>query len=229
MPSNQNGQIIIDDIPIHIQRKKHIKRLSIKVHPYQGVVLNAPLYMSIRIIETFLAAAGPWIRKHYQLIEPLYFQQGEKHAFLGVDYPLNLIICHSKSDVVLDNHQFNIYSQRFDSQIVKEQLHGFYQRQAHMLFPSRVLGCMQLTPWVKSMPKLKYRFMTSRYGSCSSLGNISLNIHLIKARTELIDYVILHELCHIQEHHHGPQFYQLMEEVMPNWRSLKAELKRLIF
>ena len=229
MPLTLHHQTFLDEIPIRIQRKKNIKRLSIKIHPYKGVLLNVPLHVTEIMINAFLESAKPWLQKHYQPILPLNYQQGEKHLYLGVEYPLNIVPSDETAHVVLSHDKMNIYSLKQDRHHIYELLCRFYQIQAAMLFPIRVHECMQLTPWVKSMPALRYRFMTSRYGSCSSQGNISLNIHLIKARIELIDYVILHELCHIQEHHHGAKFYQLMNQVAPNWKQHKKELSLVRF
>ena len=228
MDTSQSSQIILNDIPVLIQRKKNIKRLSIKIDAYKGVVLNAPFYIPESIILPFLESAKPWINKHYQPIVHAY-AQGENHLFLGTYYPLNLIQNESKAHVVIDNHQMNIYSHTLASDIIQNLLQDFYKRQAQALLPERLKLCMTRTPWVMKTPTLKLRFMRSRYGSCSSIGNISLNIHLIKARTALIDYVIFHELCHIKEHNHGPKFYALMQQVLPNWPELKLELKQLKF
>lgn len=54
-------------------------------------------------------------------------------------------------------------------------------------------------------------------GQCSPNGRITLNPHLVKAPRECIDYVVLHELCHIAEHNHSERFYRLMGQVMPQW------------
>lgn len=223
----QTNQIIVDDIAINIYRKKHIKRLSIKIDPIKGVYCNVPTYLPEHMIYLFLESAKSWLNKHYHPIINYHYIQGEKHPFLGFYYPLNLIEYQTKPYTVLENHQINIYANKLDNHIIQKLLQTFYRKKAYQLFPERLKACIHLTPWVTSIPQLKYRFMRSRYGSCSSLGNISLNIHLIKARIELIDYVILHELCHIKEHNHGPEFYQLMHEVMPNWKKLKEELKHL--
>lgn len=222
-------QIILDEIPIQIQRKKNIKRLSVKIHPYKGVLLNVPFHVTEIMINEFLESVKPWIKRQFKPILPLKYQQGEKHLYLGVEYPLNIISSNETAHVVLSHDKINIYSLKDDGHHIYELLCRFYQIQASTLFPIRVHQCMQRTPWVKRMPQLKYRFMSSRYGSCSSQGNISLNLHLIKTRLELIDYVILHELCHIKEHHHGPNFYQLMNEVVPNWMQLKEELREFKF
>lgn len=225
MNTDQTKKIIFDDITVNIQRKKNIKRLSIKIDPNKGVFLNLPFYISESLIYPFLESARPWLKKHYRAIQPLNFMQGEEHLYLGIHYPLNLIPYQQRPYVVFDNHKLNVYCDQQERLHIQKLLHCFYQTEAHRLFSERLLACMQLTPWVIKTPELKYRFMRSRYGSCSNLGNISLNTHLIKAPVELIDYVILHELCHIKEHNHSSRFYALMQHVQPNWQQLKAQLQ----
>ena len=66
----------------------------------------------------------------------------------------------------------------------------------------------------------------SNWGSCSSLGNINLNLRLVAVEPHLRDYVILHELCHLRHPNHGPGFHALLEQVCPGHRALRKELLR---
>ncbi|MEJ2632642.1 MAG: M48 family metallopeptidase [Acidihalobacter sp.] len=59
--------------------------------------------------------------------------------------------------------------------------------------------------------------MKTQWGSCSPRGTLTMNPHLVKAPRECIDYVLLHELCHLAEHNHSDRFYRLMGQVMPRW------------
>lgn len=70
--------------------------------------------------------------------------------------------------------------------------------------------------------------MKSRWGSCSSKGKITLNTELIKLADKYIEYVMIHELCHLKHHNHGPGFYALMTELCPDWKRLRNELKSYI-
>ena len=82
-------------------------------------------------------------------------------------------------------------------------------------------------PWLDGQPPIKLVKMRTQWGSCSPSGAIFLNPNLIKAPRECIDYVIIHEACHIREHNHSKRFYSLLEAQMPNWKHVKAKLDGL--
>lgn len=71
--------------------------------------------------------------------------------------------------------------------------------------------------------------MKKRWGSCRPNGRISLNLLLIKAPKSCIDYVIIHELCHIMHKKHGKAFYALLSQKCPNYKFLKSKLEKTVF
>lgn len=74
--------------------------------------------------------------------------------------------------------------------------------------------------------KVAYRNMTSRWGSCQpSTGRICINVRLALYPPECLEYVVVHELCHLIERGHGPRFYALLDEFLPDWRSARAKLR----
>lgn len=74
--------------------------------------------------------------------------------------------------------------------------------------------------------KLAYRNMTSRWGSCQpSTGRICINVRLALYSPECLEYVVVHELCHLLERGHGPRFHQLMDAFMPDWKQRRAKLR----
>jgi len=89
---------------------------------------------------------------------------------------------------------------------------------------ARVIDCKHRTPKYvpEGVPVVSPG--TIKWGSCSPKGNLMLNLHLVKAPKECIDYVILHELCHIAEHNHGDKFWRLLGQVMPHWKEVKVKL-----
>ena len=73
--------------------------------------------------------------------------------------------------------------------------------------------------------RVTIRNNVSNWGSCSSKGNINLNLNLMRLPEELRDYVMLHELCHLKHLNHGPEFHALLESVCPEHRRLQRQLK----
>ncbi len=82
----------------------------------------------------------------------------------------------------------------------------------------------------KSLPEIRFRIMRSRWGSCHPVKEkITLNALLFHLPEEFLEYVIAHELCHLQEANHGPKFYALMDSLLPDWKSRRAGLKGFVF
>ncbi len=79
-----------------------------------------------------------------------------------------------------------------------------------------------------SYPQFKLRSMKKRWASCTKRKMILVNPELVKAPIHCIQYVLMHELCHLKEPHHGPRFYRLLSRCLPDWESRKARLE-LVF
>jgi hypothetical protein len=92
------------------------------------------------------------------------------------------------------------------------------------VFQRRLDLMVESLPWTTTAPTWRMVEMQTQWGSCSPEGAILLNPHLIKAPICAIDYVLLHELCHLVEHNHSPRFYGLLDRFMPDWRSVKERL-----
>ena len=75
-------------------------------------------------------------------------------------------------------------------------------------------------------PTIQVRRMKTRWGSCSKKGQILLNTDLVQAPIACIDYVIVHELCHLIVPNHSPRFYSLLDQSMPDWRARKLKLEK---
>lgn len=82
-------------------------------------------------------------------------------------------------------------------------------------------------PWLKTVPPLKRVTMRKQWGSCSPFGSINLNPWLIRAPRDCIDYVLIHEICHLKEHNHSKRYYELLEQHYPDWRKVKSRLDEM--
>ena len=113
-----------------------------------------------------------------------------------------------------------------DADRVRELLTSWYTERAGDVLLS-VLQTYRWLPWLEGrLPKWRHRYMRSQWGSCSADGRLSLNTHLIKTPLNLIEYVVLHELCHLRYHHHGPEFHELVERYMPDWQERARALDK---
>jgi len=70
--------------------------------------------------------------------------------------------------------------------------------------------------------------LKSRWGSCSTRGRITINSELIKLEMRFLEYVIIHELCHLKYHNHGKDFYRLLEQIVPDYKIVRQELRKYI-
>lgn len=95
--------------------------------------------------------------------------------------------------------------------------------QAKAALPPRLAELAALHGFTYNQVRIKHN--SSNWGSCSELGNINLNLNLMRLPEHLRDYVMLHELCHLRYLNHGPEFHALLESVCPGHRALNRELK----
>lgn len=108
--------------------------------------------------------------------------------------------------------------------VIKGMIDSWYQYRAKVIFQERLHAMLPRATKEKGIPSFRIMTMKKQWGSCSKQGQLMLNPHLVKASKECIDYVILHELCHIAEHNHSEKFWRLLTQVMPNWKEVKAKL-----
>jgi len=113
------------------------------------------------------------------------------------------------------------------SKVVQELLYIWYRTQAREIFTQRLQLLLSQTLWVSEQPRIRLLNMKTQWGNCSPNGQFTLNPNLVKASKECIDYVLLHELCHIAEHNHSEKFYQLISQIMPKWMSIKKRLDNM--
>ena len=94
---------------------------------------------------------------------------------------------------------------------------------AKAALPPRLAELAALHGFTYNQVRIKHN--SSNWGSCSELGNINLNLNLMRLPEHLRDYVMLHELCHLKYLNHGPEFHALLESVCPGHRALNRELR----
>jgi predicted metal-dependent hydrolase len=206
---------------------------TIQVHRDRSVRVLAPRHSSKRSIEKIVSERADWILKKQKQfsampscsMKELEFTTGESLFFLGNDYPLQ--IATGRTGVELINGNLCLSAPKSSSREQRRKiLQKWYRQQSEQIFAERILLCMQTVKQIgiKKAPEWKARVLKRSWGSCSGKGRLNLNIELVSAPLPCIDYVILHELCHLKEHNHSPRFYKLIDKVCPDWKLLRKEL-----
>lgn len=111
--------------------------------------------------------------------------------------------------------------------LVRTALNAWYRAKAKALLSARLEELAATLRWVRTPPPVRFQAMKVQWGSCSPAGRLTLNPHLVKAPRECIDYVLLHELCHLREHNHSRRFYRMLDMLMPRWQRRKSRLDAL--
>lgn len=235
----EQGVLYYGDNSIHYDVRRTAnstsRKVTIKVHPDQRVVATAPHDATSEAIHKAMLKQVRWIwrnltdfAKQTETVLPKRYVSGETQFYLGRRYVLKVLIDPSQpQSVKLGRGKLNINLQHEASnkaEKIKPLIDHWYRQKARAVFQERLNELLLKTTWVTNTPSFRIMSMTRQWGSCSTQGNLVFNPHLVKAPKECIDYVILHELCHIAEHNHSERFWRLLTQVMPHWKDVKARL-----
>jgi predicted metal-dependent hydrolase len=210
--------------------------VAIHVHPDTSVLVDAPMGSDYDLVTERVRKKAKWITKQQRLYaqhQPTinripHYASGETLYYLGKQYRLKVIqddverVRFYRGRLYLHVHQPSNYDRKADL------LNQWYRTRAGFIFSQQLDVCHPLVePFSVLYPSLKIREMKSRWGSASPSGSITLNLRLIHVPKKLINYVILHELCHLKEMNHSSNFYDLLSHILPSWEHLRDELNSL--
>jgi hypothetical protein len=223
------------DIPFELIRR-NVKRLTITVHPDKQVTVVAPSDKSIDDIFIRVKKRAPWIAKqldYFEQFQPLPLERkyvsGETHFYLGRQYRLKVIKDKSEAVKLIGRFIRAHVRDRGDTKRVRELLDNWYLDHARMIFRKHLDKRLGMARSLNvNVPNIIIRRLAKRWGSCTKSGNIVLNTDLVKTPLYCIEYVIMHELCHLRVPKHNQQFFRLMFRYMPDWQKRKARLDMFI-
>lgn len=209
------------------------KTLGITVNPDRTVEVNAPIDSNLEKIEEKVHKRAAWILKqqdYFLSFEPRNivrrYVSGESHFYLGRQY--KLLIVDSPEEKVKHTGR-NIEVRTNDIGNVQKILELWYLEKSKKWFSNIAEPLIEhFKKYNVSPSKLEIRKMHNRWGSCSTNGNILLNPELIKAPKACIEYVIIHELCHLVHRDHTKAFFDLQQKEFPEWRKWKNKLENLL-
>ena len=222
-----------EKIEFRLERRNR-KTLSISVGPDLVTEVVAPADAPLEKIFEKVRKRAPWIRKQLRFFAQFQprtperqYVAGETHLYLGRQYRLK-VVPHIQQRVKLFRGCIIVQSHKpTERSLTKELVEKWYRERAHIKFRERLAVSQWRFPKPEEFePKgLVIRQLQQRWGSMTSGGKLILNPSLIRSSVDAIDYVITHELCHIRFRHHGAEFFQLLDRVMPDWEKRKIKLE----
>lgn len=221
--------------------RRRKSRIGINFEAFDRVRLEAPMRTSVDELLEMVCAHERWFAYNLQrvaeespeFLPPLY-QHGELIMHAGE--PLKLFICfdeqaRARAELCTrgGRSMLLVYLPGLvesPEALVRRLVRSWQTSQAKLVFQTTLERCVEEIDWLDAVPSWKNRFMRSQWGSCNESGQLALNTHLVKLPQALVDYVLVHELCHLKQMNHGKRFQGLMDAHNPGWRDRQTELNR---
>lgn len=224
------SELKLGDISVDVVLKD-IKNVHLSVYPPTGRVrISAPSYMSMETIRVFAISKLDWIKKHQKVLEkqaretPRDFVDRESHFVWGKRYLLQLIEVEQSPAVTLKGNKMTL---RVRPGTGTEKRHSileiWYREQIKSAVPTLI------TKWEPRMEVSVDRFyvqrMKTKWGSCNhERRSIRLNTELARKPRECLEYLVVHEMAHLIEPTHNARFLALLDQFLPQWRTLRDGL-----
>jgi predicted metal-dependent hydrolase len=223
-------EVIAFSLRLHPSRT--MTRVAIHVEPDARVLVDAPESPPLADVLNAVKKRARWISQHVHAararlahVLPREYVSGESLHYLGRRYRLKVIVTPTAPAEVHMRGGFIIaVVPTHTIGTIRSALDAWYRQRARKVFAQRLPVTAESLKWVRDLPFVRLQFMKRQWGSCSPSGRITLNPCLVKAPREAIDYVLLHEMCHLKHHNHSQAFYSMLDRHMPDWRKIKERL-----
>lgn len=216
------------------QLHRSSQRATLAVKIQQGHVhVYAPASLSLDKIVQWLEQKHAWIEKHLlnqkqrlseKTLLPSRWQHGAEFYFLNTRLALNVQVS-TRYDGHIQNDQLVLCAKEENppEDILKQLAQHAYSNAGLPFIQSRLLHwCPQLNRYPTGV---KIKHYSSRWGSCNARGEVSFNWLLFQAPESVVDYVIVHELCHLMHMNHSPAYWQLVARLCPDYLTHRNWLK----
>ena len=220
-------------IAFSVAEKKR-KSIAVEVHPDTSVQIKAPLDCSMETIKKVVSKRSRWIIAQQKFFEQFLPENpkreyviGETHKYLGRNYILKIIISQ-ENKVKIQGSYLVVFTTKSDTEVVRHLMTEWYYKRASKLFVKVYDEAFKkFRQYNIQKPELQIKRMKKRWGSYTSSNKIVINPELIKASSACIEYVFIHELCHLIERNHSKKFYNLLEQIAPDWKHWKLKLEKM--
>ncbi len=222
LPADDRLEVDGRALEYEIKSSSRRRTLCLQVQTDGRVRVLVPAHARLHHIRDFIAGRLAWVERTRRAVtvpvRPLH--DGAPLPFLGEA----LVLRHgaaSKAPAVRRGR--NLWVHARDSATVRLRIERWYRSQAQTRVAARIA---HFAPRVGRAPaRLSIRGQKTRWGSCSSLGNININWRLLLADAAILDYVVVHELCHLLHRDHSPRFWREVARVLPDYRETRRRLR----
>lgn len=228
-----NFNIVFEDRIIEysvIYSKRKTLEISIKAPGL--VTVRAPQYVSKNQIEKTLRKKEKW------LIEKLHFLNdsknipikknyvsGEYFMYLGKNYILDLVINEGlkKPEIKLTQHNLIITAPTRGEDIIRQAMEAWYKEMAKQMIEERISYYSKY--FNEKVNSIKIKAQKTRWGSCNYKNDLFFNYKLIMSPLSVLDYVVVHEMCHMEHKHHQKSFWNNVASIVPDYNEKRKWLK----
>jgi len=208
---------------------KKVKHANLKVKPNLNVILTVPLGTNQNTIERILSKRKDWLLKQLAyfkkyMVVTKELVSGESFAYLGRNYRLKIIEAEIESVTICDEYLHININDKSDYKKKLKLIDAWYKKQAEHHFLLIIDKYLKIVK--KEVNKISIKQMKTRWGSCNpKKAYINLNLELIKKHPSAIEYVILHEIAHLEHYNHNRNFYNYVASYMPDWQLRRSKLR----
>ena len=241
------------EIEFDIVRRKR-KTISIKIEENGHVIVSAPLRTSKEYILKVVQSKADWIIKNQAEIEKRgskkiirEFTEGSTFMYLGEEYPLHLIFNESKKNITVEleelvnqlniffnidinsenklkkSKEFIINTNSMDVEKIRVALEKWYREETLKIVTKRI--DYYADNFKDKVTNIRVKEQKRRWASCTGKNAILFNWRISMARADVIDYIVVHEMCHMDHRNHSKYFWDRVEEIMPNYKEKHEWLK----
>ncbi len=204
------------------------RTLSLELRADGSLTVATPQGLSLATIRAFVESRRAWVEAKRALLKPataprIFPEHGARLPYLGTELALNVSIAPARRAACRCESGSLLVKVPRDTAI-RPAIEAWYRRAAATHASARLAHFAPLVG--RAARKLSIRAQRTRWGSCSARGAISLNWRLMQAPPEILDYVVVHELCHLLVPNHSPRFWAEVARVLPDWRERRAQLRQ---
>jgi predicted metal-dependent hydrolase len=225
--------IASEEIDIDIVRSSR-RTVALYVRSGGTLLIRAPWYVPVHTLLQFVNQKTTWIirqRERLKGIKPvavnLKIEDGGSVPYMGREIPVQVRQGTRDLVKIIDCCLLVYVKGNASADKLSAMVDSWYLSEAKRYLPVRSLALAHINSDVLPLPKaVGTRRMKRRWGTCHGNGTIWLNRELIKKEPEVIDYVIIHELCHLVHHDHGRQYYSLLASIIPGYKDIRKKLRQ---